>query len=238
MGDNQGGMQAERTVVPRCIGIVMDGNRRYARAHGLPQIEGHRLGYEKVKEASQWCRDAGVAYLVLYAFSTENWNRSPEEVSYLTDLFRTLLMTEAQELQEQNVALRFIGDVDRFGPELASKARELEANNPQAPDGTLVLALSYGGRLEILSAVNKLIAEGAKPPVDEATLARAMWSAGIPDPDMIIRVGGERRLSGFLTWGSVYSELFFSDTPWPAFTREEFMQMLDEYATRERRMGK
>ena len=223
---------------PQCVGVIMDGNRRFAREHGLPQIEGHKLGYQKVKEVMSWCQDAGIKYLVLYGFSTENWNRAPEEVSYLTDLVKTLIFTEAEELQKEHIAIRFIGDIDRFGQEMADKARDIEAHNPTEPTGTLVLALSYGGRLEILTAVNDLILKGATTPISEEIFAQHLWTAGIPDPDIIIRVGGEKRLSNFLTWQSIYSELFFSGTLWPAFTREEFLTILDEYGNRERRMGR
>lgn len=139
---------------------------------------------------------------------------------------------------EGTYCLRFIGDIDRFGQEMADKARDIEAHNPTEPTGTLVLALSYGGRLEILTAVNDLILKGATTPISEEIFAQHLWTAGIPDPDIIIRVGGEKRLSNFLTWQSIYSELFFSGTLWPAFTREEFLTILDEYGNRERRMGR
>ena len=225
------------TSVPLCIGVIMDGNRRYAKALGLPQIEGHRLGYEKVKEVGQWARDAGIKYMILYAFSTENWKRSPDEVAYLSDIFRTLLFTEAEALQKDNIAVQCVGDLDRFGTEIADKARDIDLHNPTNPSHTIIIALSYGGRLEILTAVNKLIASDSGP-VTEEQFADALWTRGVPDPDLIIRVGGEKRLSNFLLWQSAYSELFFIDTFWPAFTHQEFTQILDEYATRERRHGK
>lgn len=216
----------------------MDGNRRYARSMGLPQVEGHRLGYEKIQEVGQWVRDAGIKYLVLYAFSTENWNRSQEEVTYLLDIFHTLLFVEAAKVQAQHIAIRCIGDMTRFGKEMQEKMQEIELHNPENPVITLVVALSYGGRAEIVSAVNKLLAEGLTNSVTEETFAHTLWTHGIPDPDIIIRVGGEKRLSNFLSWQSAYSELFFIDTFWPAFTKKEFESILDEYGTRERRMGK
>lgn len=216
----------------------MDGNRRFARERNLPTLEGHKLGYEKAKEVARWCRDAGVRHLILYAFSTENWNRSKEEVSYLTDMMKTLLFSEAEELRKESGAVRFVGDLDRFGADIAARARELEAGNPADPALTVVIALSYGGRAEVLQAVNKILAGGASGAVGEEEFAKHLWTAGIPDPDIILRTGGERRLSGFLPWQGVYSELFFSDTYWPAFSKKEFDDLLADYAKRERRMGK
>ena len=224
--------------MPKCVGIIMDGNRRFARERGLSTVEGHRLGFEKAKEVAGWCKDAGARYLVLYAFSTENWNRPPEEVAYLTDMMKTLLLSETGALRGENGAIRFVGDLGRFGAGFAEAARKLEAQNPPDPALTVVIALSYGGRPEILAAVNGLLAEGAKGPLTEEEFEKRLWSAGIPDPDLILRTGGETRLSNFLPWQSVYSELFFSDTYWPAFSKKEFDDMLAEYATRERRMGK
>jgi len=216
----------------------MDGNRRFARERGMPTMEGHRLGYAKAKEAAEWCRDAGIKNMILYAFSTENWNRSPEEVSYLTGIFKTLLLSGVKELRKGRGAVRFIGDISRFGADFARRVRRIETTNPTEPVITIVIALSYGGRLEILNAVNKIIVKGDKYPLTEEEFQKHLWTADIPDPDIIIRTGGEMRLSNFLPWQSVYSELFFIDTYWPAFTREEFEGILKTYGERERRMGK
>jgi len=217
----------------------MDGNRRYARERGLATLDGHRMGYTKAKEVAQWCRDAGVRHLILYAFSTENWNRPPEEVAYLTDMMKKLLLSEVDELRKERGAVRFVGDLERFGNDFAKQARAFEAQNPADPALTVIIALSYGGRAEIVRAVNKLLAEGGtRGTIDEKEFEKHLWTAGIPDPDLIVRTGGERRLSGFLTWQSVYSELFFLDTYWPAFSKKEFDEILATYAQRERRMGK
>jgi undecaprenyl diphosphate synthase len=230
-------MPSSSTNVPACIGIIMDGNRRFARERGLPTMEGHRLGYAKAKEIVGWCKDAGIKYAILYAFSTENWNRSPKEVFYLTGIFKTLL-SETKELQKDGGAVRFIGTIDRFGADFVKQVRRLEANNPTQPTMTFVVALSYGGRLEILNAVNEIVAKGDKDPITEKEFEKHLWTDGIPDPDLIIRTGGEMRLSNFLPWQSIYSELFFTGTYWPAFTREEFNGILKTYGERERRMGK
>lgn len=230
-------MSSTATKTPTSIGIIMDGNRRFARERGIPTMEGHRLGYAKAKEVAGWCRDVGIKYLILYAFSTENWNRPHEEVSYLTGIFRTLLFSEAGELRKEGGAVRFIGDIDRFGADIATQVRQLEAQNPTEPTMTVVIALSYGGRLEILNAVHKVIAGGNKDPIPEAEFEKHLWTAGIPNPDLIIRTGGEKRLSNFLPWQSVYSELFFIGTYWPAFTKEEFGGIMEAYGRRERRIG-
>lgn len=224
--------------IPLSIGVIMDGNRRYARAAGLPQVEGHRLGYAKVKEVVEWCREVGINYITLYAFSTENWKRSQDEVSYLVDLFKKMLFSEAEKIQTKHCAVRFVGDMDRFGKDMAHKAHELEENNPIDPEVTVVVALSYGGRLEIVTAINALLREGRLDGVTEEEFSKMLWTKDIPDPDLIIRTGGEKRLSNFLTWQSVYSELFFSDTTWPAFTKEEFFSILEEFSNRDRRMGR
>ncbi len=222
--------------IPTCIGIIMDGNRRWARERGLPTFEGHRRGYEKLKEVMEWCRDAGVTHVVVYALSTENWKRAEEEVSYLMDLFRTILDEQAAKLQSEGVAVHFVGDLARFPEDIQAHMREVHAKN--APDAThhMWVAASYGGRPEILAAVNTLIREGATH-VDEALFASRLWAAGMPDPDIIIRTGGEKRLSNFLSWQTVYSELFFVDTFWPDFSKRELDAILSEFATRERRRG-
>lgn len=226
---------AEHTV-PRCLGIIMDGNRRWARAHGLPTLEGHRRGYKKLDEALTWCKDAGIRHLVVYALSTENWNRSPEEVAYLMDLFREM-SNDLRKRVEQHAAVHFIGDLARFPEDVQRAMERTHADNPPEATHHLWVAASYGGRPEILAAVNALIAQGVGS-VDEATFATMLWSAGMPDPDLIIRTGGDKRLSNFLTWSSVYSELSFVDTCWPAFAREEFDAILTEFGKRKRRFGR
>jgi len=227
----------ERPPAPACIGIIMDGNRRWAREHGLPTVEGHRVGYTKAKELSGWCRDAGVKNLILYAFSRENWSRSPEEVAYLVEIFKTVLFGEAEEFRKENGALRFLGELDRFGDDFVAQAKLLEETNPKEPSMTVVIALSYGGRQEIARAVNEILKE-KKTQVSEADIAAHLYTHGIPDPDLIIRTSGEQRLSGFLPWQSVYSELFFVPMHWPAFMKKDFEAVLSEFASRQRRHGK
>lgn len=223
-------------IIPTSIGFILDGNRRWAAEQGLPSLEGHRQGGEKVKEIVVWAHDAGIKEIIVYAFSTENWNRSAEEVSYLLKLFETTVDALAEQVVQAKGVIRFIGQRERFPQALQDKMNTAETKTAGGTEGTLAIALSYGGRAEILSAVNSVLAKGFET-VDEEQLRDAMWSRGLRDPDLIVRTGGEKRLSNFLTWQSVYSELFFTDTKLPAFTKEEFDSILEEYASRERRHG-
>lgn len=217
----------------------MDGNRRWARAKGLPTLEGHTHGFEKLKDVLAWTKARGTPHLVVYAFSIENWGRAVEEVSHMMDLIRRVFGDESielKEIKEKGGRLRFIGDRTRFAPDIQEALAHAEAETASG-ECTLWVALSYGGRPEIVAAVNKLIEEGRES-VSEEDISGALWSAGMPDPDLIIRTSGEERLSGFLPWQSVYSELFFTKTYWPDFSEEELDTILAEYASRERRRGK
>jgi undecaprenyl diphosphate synthase len=222
--------------MPKAIGIIMDGNRRWARSHSLPLLEGHRRGAEKLKEVTRWAREAGVKELTVYAFSTENWNRSEEEVSYLMKLLEEMLSKDLQELHKEHIQIRFIGERERFSPTLVQLMNKLETVVPDETKITLVIALSYGGRAELTSAVNTLI-ERRVEKVTEGDISGVLWTRGLMDPDMIIRTGGEKRLSNFLPWQTVYSELFFSDTMWPDFSFEEFTACIEAFRSRERRRG-
>ncbi len=222
----------------QCLGIIMDGNRRWARALGKPVFEGHSEGYKKLQDVLRWARDAKIPHVVAYAFSTENWQRSEEEVSYLMKLFRSVLENETKKMIEEKIGVRFIGDRTRFSEDLQEMMKKMEAATAAAPhQSTLHLAMSYGGRAEIVAAVNELAEEKATI-VTEDAFAQNLWSYPMPDPDLVIRTGGEKRLSGFLPWQSVYSELFFVDTLWPDFSEDEFNSILAEYTSRERRHGK
>jgi undecaprenyl diphosphate synthase len=224
------------TGAPASVGIVMDGNRRWAKANGLLALEGHRAGLEKAKEIARAAFDAGVTTLYYYAFSTENWKRAPEEVSYLLTLFEKAITDELEEFAKEDICVRFIGDLARLPEKVQVLAKNLEEKTSGNKRGTLVIAFSYGGRAEIVHAVNQLIEEGREV-VTEEDIQHALWSKGLPDPDLIIRTSGEQRLSGFLTWQSIYSELVFTDTLWPSFTKEEFEQHLAEFRDRKRNFG-
>lgn len=220
----------------KCIGIIMDGNRRWARAHNRPVFEGHSEGYKKLQEMMKWSRDTGIPNVVAYAFSTENWQRSEEEVGYLMKLFRSVLENETQKMIDERIRVRFVGDRARFNEDIQRGMEKMEIATGVSYDITLYLAVSYGGRAEILSAVNALILDGKT--VNEETFSKKLWTGDMPDPELVIRTGGVMRLSNFLPWQMVYSELFFVDAWWPDFSQEIFTSVLKEFGERERRMGK
>jgi len=222
---------------PRAIGVIMDGNRRWAKERGLPTFEGHKAGAQKIFELAQWAYEAGIKEVTLYAFSTENWNRAGEEVEYLMTLAEQLFSKELSRFKESGVCLRFIGDRFRASARIQEVMRDAEESTKEGAKGTLIFAFSYGGRPEIIAAVNQLLQEG-KEEIDEEGFKNALWSTGLIDPDLILRTGGERRLSNFLTWQTVYSELFFTDTKWPDLEKSEFDTVLREYQERDRRHGK
>ncbi|MBI4068194.1 di-trans,poly-cis-decaprenylcistransferase [Candidatus Kaiserbacteria bacterium] len=226
---------AETSVV-KCVGIIMDGNRRWAKVRGLPVFEGHNEGYKKLQEIVRAAREARIPHLVAYTFSIENWQRSSEEVGYLMKLFRTILESETEKLTKEGVRVRFVGDRSRFGEDMQAMMRKMEKQTGEKYDITLHLLMSYGGRAEIAAAAGALLAEGAQK-VTEEKFAQKLWAHPVPDPDIVIRTGGERRLSGFLPWQTVYSELFFTDTLWPDFNKEEFDSILTWYRTRKRNFG-
>ena len=229
-------MSTEAQKLPTCIGIILDGNRRWARERDLPTLIGHRKGFDNLMEAARWVRDAGVPHLFVWAFSTENWNRSAEEVSYLMDLFRELAGEKMQELAKENVRIRFAGQRERFDKEIQSLMEEAEEKSKNNTGLTVWVGLSYGGRAEIIDAAQRLQKAGKE--ITDESLRGAMWTADMPDPDIIIRTGGEKRLSGFLTWSGVYSELFFPKVYWPAFSKSDLDEILKKYANRDRRRGK
>lgn len=228
-------------LAPNCVGIIMDGNRRWAKEKGLSVIDGHKEGYEKLKEVVGWSKEVGVRTVIAYAFSTENWNRVETEVNYLLKLFKTVLIDEGDELKKQGFKVKFIGDIGKFPKEIQSGIKKMEDETSHFGDNDLLIAVSYGGRLEIVEAVKKLSLTKTKEEIEgltEVEFSNYLYTAGFCDPDLIIRTGGEERLSNFLPWQSVYSEFYFSKTYWPAFGKEEFLKILDEYSGRERRRGK
>lgn len=218
------------TEIPTCVGFIMDGNRRWATEQGLVTLEGHVAGKDKFFEMVKAVSALGIPHAVFYAFSTENWQRSEVEVVYLIDLF-----SEALKVIE-SVGVKIIGRRSDFNLDLQKSMAELEEKTCQYTKTTIWIALSYGGRAEIISAVNQAVTLGSS--VTEETFNQLLYTAQMPDPDLIIRTGGEVRLSNFLPWQSVYSELFFTDTYWPAFTKDEFQRILAQYGDRQRRRGK
>ncbi|OGG58578.1 di-trans,poly-cis-decaprenylcistransferase [Candidatus Kaiserbacteria bacterium RIFCSPHIGHO2_01_FULL_56_24] len=219
----------------QCIGIILDGNRRWAKGKGLPTLEGHRRGFENLKSAARWVRDRGIPHLVVYAFSTENWNRAPEEVSYLIALIKEGASKDAKNLAEEKIKLRFVGEKERFAPDVREVLENAERESPPDASLTLWICLSYGGRTEIVAAAREIESSGEE--MTEDAFTRHLWTAGMPDPDIIIRTGGHYRLSNFLMWQSAYSELFFLKTLWPDFSEQELDDVLEEFAARTRNFG-
>ncbi len=217
------------------LAVIMDGNGRWAKAHRLPRLAGHKAGAETLDRVMHYCREAGISYLTVYAFSTENWKRSPEEVGGLMKLLSSYIKRKKAQLIKEGVRFRVIGRRGDLSPSLQKQIAALEE---ATKDGrfTLLVALSYGGRAEIVDAVNAALAAG-ETVVTEESFARYLYAPNVPDPDLIIRTSGECRTSNFLLWESAYSEYWFTPVLWPDFGKEEFEQAIAAFASRERRMG-
>ncbi len=228
--------------VPRHVAIIMDGNGRWAAARHLPRLAGHRAGAHAVKRAIEAAINAGVEWLTLYAFSSENWQRPDDEVSDLTGLLRHYLRHEVAELHRERVRLRAIGDRQRFGTDVAAELAAAEALTASNTRLNLTVALSYGGRLEIVAAA-RAVAEAARAGrLDPAALTEEMFSGflftqGMPDPDLVIRTSGERRVSNFLLWQAAYAEYTFPEVLWPDFGASHFDTALADFSARDRRYG-
>ncbi|MDD2522339.1 MAG: polyprenyl diphosphate synthase [Anaerolineaceae bacterium] len=231
---------AEKTdlPVPAHVAIIMDGNGRWAKERGLPRLAGHRAGTKNLRRIIRAAADAGVKHITFYAFSTENWNRPEDEIKGLMALLAEFLETQLRELHEEGARLIHIGHLDGLAPSLRKKvedAIELTRNNERID---VILAFNYGGRDEIVSAIKKLINSGVSADqVDTKMVSDAMFTAGIPDPDIVIRTSGEKRTSNFLTWQTVYSEWFFPEVYWPDFSGEDLLKILAEFSKRDRRFG-
>lgn len=226
-------------IIPNCLGVIVDGNRRWAKEKGLPTLEGHRTGFNKLQDLIDWSHEAGIKHLVAYVFSTENWNRAPEEVSYLMDLFRQQVRFVTDKFHKKNYKVRVIGILSKLAPDLQELIKEAEEKTKNNTGICVTLALSYGGRDEITYAINEIINDKNRPKeITPEIFEKYLWSNYLPDLDMIIRTSGEHRLSNFMTWKSVYSELFFPEIKFPNITKEVFQDLLDEFASRHRRFGK
>ncbi|MGQ9599885.1 MAG: isoprenyl transferase [Anaerolineae bacterium] len=224
--------------VPRHVAIIMDGNGRWARARGLPRLAGHRAGTENIRPILEASVEFGIETLTIWAFSTENWRRPEEEVKGLLRILQEMIRRELQELHKQGVQLRHIGRLDRLPRPLQKQvldAIELTKNNRRI---TLNVAFDYGGRAEIVQAVQRIIRDGIPAEqVDEALISSYLYTAGQPDPDLIIRTSGEMRTSGFMMWQSAYAEYYITPVFWPDFNREELYKALVAYSQRDRRFG-
>lgn len=231
-------MDGQPRKVPTHIGIIMDGNGRWAISRGLPRLAGHRAGTENLRRIIEACIEFGIKYLTIYAFSTENWGRPTAEVQGLLRIFESVIDDELQELHDEGVQVRHIGRLDRLKPSFRKKvldAIEYTKNNDRL---VLNVAFNYGGRDEIVCAIQSIIRDGINPEdVTSEMVSKYLFTAGVPDPDLIIRTSGELRGSNFLIWQGAYSEWYFPATYWPDFDKEELRKALEEYNRRERRYG-
>lgn len=233
---------AERRQIPRHIAIIMDGNGRWAKQRGLPRREGHRAGAESVREVMEACKELGVKYLTLFAFSSENWNRPPAEVDALMGLLDRFLAEKAKDLDEQNVRLEAIGQLDRLPPKTRARLESILARTAGNTAMTLVLALSYGSREEIVAAARQLAEDAVAGRISPAEIdcdafASRLWTKDIPDPDLLIRTSGELRVSNFLLWQISYAEIVIVKKFWPDFRQGDLFEAVDEYQRRNRRFG-
>jgi len=228
--------------VPEHIAIIMDGNGRWAKKRGFPRILGHKIGIESVREVVRTCSELGVKYLTLYTFSKENWKRPKDEVGALMELLKRLVRQEVDELDRKNVSIRVIGRIDDLPKDVREELKKAIEKTKKNTGLKLYLALSYGGRTEIVDATRKLaekIRSGEISPneINENLFRKFLYDPELPDPDLLIRTSGEMRISNFLLWQLAYTELYITPTLWPDFRREELLKAIDEYQKRERRFG-
>ena len=225
--------------MPRHIAIVMDGNRRWARQRRLPAIAGHRAGVETIRKTLRAARERGVEYLTLYSFSTENWSRDPEEVTGLMGLLEETIRRETDSLVRDEVRLEVIGRLHELSPGLQRSIAGAVEATAKCARGVMTLAFNYGGRAEIVDAVRRIVGDGLAPDaVDEAAIASRLYAPDHPDPDLLIRTGGELRVSNFLLWEVAYAEMWATPVLWPDFSVSDLDAALGSYAKRERRFGR
>ena len=221
------------------IAIIMDGNRRWAKLHHLPTMMGHKKGVDALKKTTRACDDLGIKYLTLYAFSTENWNRKKEEVDFLMDLLATTLKNELKELNENNVKMNFIGDLEGLNKnlqEILAQSKETTKNNTGV---VLTVAINYGARDEIEHAIKNIVKDNVKvEDINQELISKYLYTSNLPDPDLLIRTSGEKRISNYLLWQIAYSEIFVTDIFWPEFDKNALVLAIEEFNKRQRRWGK
>ena len=225
------------TRVPRHVAVIMDGNGRWAKKRFLPRVMGHKKGLDALEDLCRTCAEAGIPYLTVFAFSTENWRRPADEVSFLMGLFLAALQKKVAKMHKNGLRLKVIGDRSRFPAEIQAGIRDAEALTAANTGLTLTIAADYGGRWDILQAANALIKEG-KSEISESDLAAKLMLAEAPEPDLFIRTGGETRISHFMLWQMAYAEFYFTDTLWPDFDQREMHRALESFQQRERRYGR
>ena len=224
--------------LPRHIAIIMDGNGRWAKRQGLPRKAGHAVGAETFRRIATYCKNLGMEHLTVYAFSTENWKRSAEEIGAIMGLLEKYLHESIEKMEKDRIRLKILGDTSALSPTIRGLIDKTDAIAKRLPGCFQAnVCLNYGGRDEIVRAVNRFVSEHPGEPVTEGSLAQYLDTAGIPDPDLIIRTGGEYRISNFLMWESAYSELLFTDVLWPDFTEKDIDSAIAEYRHRDRRFG-
>ncbi len=226
--------------LPRHIAIILDGNGRWAKKRGLPRTAGHAVGAENFRKIATYCKNIGIDYLTVYAFSTENWKRPPEEVKTIMKLLDKYLHEAIDTMERDHIKMRVLGDVSGLSPELQSLVHKTDVISTHYNGFQANICLNYGGRDEIVHAVRRYaedLALGSAPRLDEESFSNYMYSAGIPDPDLLIRPGGEKRISNFLLWQCAYSEFYFTDVLWPDFSTDELDRAIVEYQSRDRRFG-
>jgi len=223
--------------IPSHVGIIMDGNGRWARKRGMPRLMGHEAGMRTLENIVDCAHDFGIRYLSLYAFSTENWKRMPSEIDGLMKLFRFYLKNKIERVHSRGGRIRCVGQIEAFPPDILAGVREAEEYTKNNTAIDLIILMNYGGRQEIVDAVNKILSERHNAPITEETLNQKMYAPDIPYPDLLIRTAGEFRMSNFWLWGGAYSEYYFTDVYWPDFGREDLKKALISYSGRERRYG-
>lgn len=231
-------MQEIDSVLPTHIGYIVDGNRRWAKEHGLPKYEGHMAGYNAIKQVAIDTIESGVKFASFYTFSTENWKREPEEVENLMQLMLRLARTDVKELVEHNIRVIFLGSREGLSDKLIKAIDDTEAKTSHLTAGTVCLCFNYGGQPEITNAVKKIIEEGIKAEdITEQTISDHLYHPEVPAVDIVVRTSGEQRLSNFMLWRAAYSELLFLDKNWPNMTKDDVAAILEEYSNRKRRFG-
>jgi undecaprenyl diphosphate synthase len=230
--------QESTTVTPSHLGFIIDGNRRWAKQHGIPSYEGHLAGYNALKDVLYETFDRGVKFASVYAFSTENWKRAEEEVGYLMKLTLRMVKSDLHELIERNIRFRHLGDKDGLPAKVATALEEAEEKTKDLTGGTLCACFNYGGQHEIVQAVRRCVEEGLTGErIDEKAITERLYAPDVPPIDMMIRTSGERRISNFMLWRIAYSELMFIDKFWPSMTKEDVTGIIEEYGKRNRRFG-
>lgn len=227
---------AAKRPVPKHVAIIMDGNGRWAKKRGLPRLAGHRAGVKNIRRILQAAKDAGVFYITLYAFSTENWSRPAAEVGGLMEILKETVASELDEIHKNDIKIRLIGRWRELRKDLVSELERSVDHTKDNASGVVTLAVNYSGRTELVDAMNAICKEGSAD-IDEETITRHLYAPDIPDPDLLIRTSGEQRISNFLLWEIAYTEIFVSPTLWPDFDESDFLAAVSDFQTRRRRYG-